>query len=414
MLLTRALPGSVAVVAALTIPEFSVGAGDLDGGKRRDKPIEPDATTGRAGVKRTADAASNPLAGVRYGGQLVIPDARARAGAIPRIGGADFPNASLAIQPPLPVLSEARQALDAAASYSISVLDRFASPSDALSESSVAGELAAERPKTAAVNPLDVAVGYAASTIERFVAAPVEEPAFAAGALLVVELAPSSASSLPPGVTPGDTTETARPEDLVAELVTPPVPAGITGKPGLVPPRADPVPAAAPLPQAAPRSAIAQIAALPPSPSTPAVQPARSAAAASQLAAPLAASSASFAFDIKSQLVTRVDGKAAGTVDFQQTATGLSVRLGSIAAVLGDRFAAAEIARIQSSAASNAYLSLAELQAQGIPISYDPVYDEFNVGTTDTRPKAARKVHMDQISAPERGLGTAVIDQVRR
>ena len=51
--------------------------------------------------------------------------------------------------------------------------------------------------------------------------------------------------------------------------------------------------------------------------------------------------------------------------------------------------------------------------AQGIPISYDPVYDEFNVGLTDTRPKAARKVHIDQISAPERGLGATGIPQAR-
>ncbi len=60
------------------------------------------------------------------------------------------------------------------------------------------------------------------------------------------------------------------------------------------------------------------------------------------------------------------------------------------------------------------YFSLAELKAQGIPISYDPVYDEFNIGQTDTRPQAARKVHMDQISVPERGLGSSGIDQIRR
>lgn len=120
------------------------------------------------------------------------------------------------------------------------------------------------------------------------------------------------------------------------------------------------------------------------------------------------------ALDIKSQLVTRVDGKAVGGVDFQQTASGLTVRLGSIVAVLADRYDREQIARIQSSAASNAYLALSDLQAQGIPISYDPVYDEFNIGETDTRPAAARKVHMDQISAPERGLVSTEIGQVRR
>jgi hypothetical protein len=120
------------------------------------------------------------------------------------------------------------------------------------------------------------------------------------------------------------------------------------------------------------------------------------------------------AFEIQSQLLTRVDGKAVGTVDFQQTTTGLAVRLGSIVDLLADRYDPSEIARIKASAASSLYVPLADLQAQGIPISYDPVYDEFNVGQTDTRPTAARKVHMDQISTPERGLGTAVIDQVRR
>ena len=118
--------------------------------------------------------------------------------------------------------------------------------------------------------------------------------------------------------------------------------------------------------------------------------------------------------DSKLQLVTRIDGKTAGAVDFQQTPGGLKVRLGSIAEVLADRYDPAQIARIRGSAAGNAYLSLAELQAQGVPISYDPVYDEFNIGTTDTRPKAARKAHMDQITVPERGSNSTAIDQIRR
>lgn len=121
-----------------------------------------------------------------------------------------------------------------------------------------------------------------------------------------------------------------------------------------------------------------------------------------------------FQIDVKSQLTTRVDGKTAGKVDFHQTDSGLQVRLGSIVELLGDRYDPAQMERIKSSSASNLYLSLAQLQAQGIPISYDPVYDEFNVGLVDTRPKAGRKVHMDQISAPERGLGSTGIDQMPR
>lgn len=118
--------------------------------------------------------------------------------------------------------------------------------------------------------------------------------------------------------------------------------------------------------------------------------------------------------DVKSQLLARIDGKSAGKIDFRQTDAGLQVRLGSIADLLGDRYDAAQLARIRASSASNVYISLAELQAQGIPISYDPVYDEFNVGTLDTRPKARMKVHMDQISTPERGLGSTAMEQVRR
>lgn len=124
------------------------------------------------------------------------------------------------------------------------------------------------------------------------------------------------------------------------------------------------------------------------------------------------ASAAGYAFDIQSRLLTRIDGQTAGKLDFRQTPAGLSVRLGSLAEVLGDRLAPAMRERIRASSAGNVYLSLAELQQQDIPISYDPVYDEFNIGRHDTRPKAAAKVHMPQISAPERGLGSVGIGQV--
>lgn len=112
-----------------------------------------------------------------------------------------------------------------------------------------------------------------------------------------------------------------------------------------------------------------------------------------------AAKPASAQIDVKSQLLTRIDGKTAGKVDFRQTGSGLQVRLGSIVELLGDRFDPAMIARIRASSARDVYVSLAQLQAQGIPISYDPVYDEFNVGKVDARPKAGYKVHIDQISS---------------
>ncbi len=133
-----------------------------------------------------------------------------------------------------------------------------------------------------------------------------------------------------------------------------------------------------------------------------------------QVVPPGAGVESAYMIDVTSQLLTRIDGKAAGKIDFRQTTSGLEVRIGSLAEMLGDRFDAATRERMTSSAASNVYLSLAQLQAQGIPISYDPVYDEFNIGMLDTRPKAARKVHMDQISTPERGPGSAFVGQVPR
>lgn len=118
--------------------------------------------------------------------------------------------------------------------------------------------------------------------------------------------------------------------------------------------------------------------------------------------------------DVKSQLITRVEGRTAGALDFQQTAGGLKVRLGSVVEVLADRYDPGELARIRASSAGNAWLSLAELQAQGVPISYDPVYDEFNIGNKDTRPRDASKVHMRQIGVPDRGPAATRIEQVTR
>jgi hypothetical protein len=174
-----------------------------------------------------------------------------------------------------------------------------------------------------------------------------------------------------------------------------------------------PAPALAPAPKPASPAASAPASAKP-------LAAAAAAAVAPRLAPALAAPPAGAgapriaALDFKSRLLTRVDGRTAGQIDFQQTPAGLKVRLGSVAEVLGDRLPAAERERIARSSSAKAWLSLAELQAQGIPISYDPVYDEFNIGREDTRPKAARKVHIDQISTPERDAGSATIDQIRR
>lgn len=215
----------------------------------------------------------------------------------------------------------------------------------------------------------------------------------------------------------------AKPSAGKAELLTPQAVLMRTVEVQALAPEASAVAAAPAAMAAAPAMAMAMAAPAPVSSPVAAPVPAAPAAAAAlaplpqvklQPSATAAGRADALRIDIKSQLLTRIDGKSAGTIDFRQTEAGLQVRLGSIADLLGDRYDAAQLARIKASSASNVYLSLADLQAQGIPISYDPVYDEFNVGTIDARPKARMKVHMDQISAPERGLGSTAMEQVRR
>jgi hypothetical protein len=207
--------------------------------------------------------------------------------------------------------------------------------------------------------------------------------------------------------------------DLVRQSV---LEGGITTPPPALPPAAALPVGPAPLVQATvPAAAVAAPAALvaPPTPAS-----ARPGIAESGPLTPSADFSpvvpaprygaATTGLDIQTRLTTRIDGKLAGAVDILQTESALMLRLGSIAELLGDRFSGAELRRITTASASETYLTLAQLQAQGIPISYDPVYDEFNIGLADTRPKNANKVFIEQIGTPERGRTAPGIDQVRR
>ncbi|WP_296308758.1 hypothetical protein [Erythrobacter sp.] len=238
-------------------------------------------------------------------------------------------------------------------------------------------------------------------------AVPAPAPAPAAAPARAAALAPAAGVSAPPA-------NRGMIDQISPARIAAPRPAVATAPasaPATAPARIAPVSAPKSAPLAAPAAAA---------PAKPAPAPAAAAAVAPRqapaLTAPTSAAGAPRIADLdfKSRLLARVDGRSKGQVDFQQTPAGLKVRLGSVAEVLADRLPAGELTRIRSSSSGNAWLSLAELQAQGIPISYDPVYDEFNIGREDTRPKAARKAHMDQISAPERMSGAARMDQIRR
>jgi hypothetical protein len=442
LLWTRALPGGVAVIAALTIPEFSVGAGEFADGKRSPEPVKPPSTAGQGQFKPGASAANQPLAGVRYaalleiGGTTALPSAKLRLAklgpapfnpdgvtfapsnrvkvpaalasvATPSAAGTSLPvakraplaQASFAKGPSAPAAPVSANALDAAATFAASVLDGYVAPPGLGAEVSLAARAPALA-DPASADALDAAATYTAFVLESFAV-------------------PTGVDALP---TTGEEwgsmpmLENSGEDDRAVELVPTLVEADPAGEAGLVPPIIMPMPAAglAMSEPAVSEPAVSEPAVSEPTVSEPAVSlpvapapaapnPAPQAAALAPLPKPPVAApsarpspapglgtSTPLKFGIKSQLVTRVDGKTAGAVEFQQTAAGLSVRLGSIVEVLSDRYDPAEIARIRTSEASNVYLSLADLQAQGIPISYDPVYDEFNVGQIDTRPSAAR------------------------
>jgi hypothetical protein len=103
-----------------------------------------------------------------------------------------------------------------------------------------------------------------------------------------------------------------------------------------------------------------------------------------------------------------------GRVDFQQLNGTIAIRLGSVVDLLRDRYSAAELDRLSSAGAMSAFVTLAQLQAAGIPISYDPVYDELEFGVDyDDAPHAA-KVQVEQIGAPSIGSDRTLMDQIPR
>ncbi|MGJ8606255.1 MAG: hypothetical protein ACSHXH_19250 [Marivita sp.] len=116
----------------------------------------------------------------------------------------------------------------------------------------------------------------------------------------------------------------------------------------------------------------------------------------------------------KTQLDARVNGVLTGAVDFEQRDGSIAVRLGSVVDMLQDRFSASELAQLQSGNAADTFITLADLQAAGIPISYDPVYDEVSFGIDYEDAPQADKVQVEQIGTPSMGSDRTVMDQISR
>ncbi len=449
MLWTRALPGSVAVIAALSVPGLSLGADFLTQGQAtgaaqggtdaKAAALQPSPVLGSAPADDEGAAPHNLRA-------MPAPWAAPAPGAL-QIQATEQVGLIAPLAAPLRPAELSAQVPQAAAPPA--ALAVAAKPASAGSISAAPAALVAAVPEAQPVQPARLAdaeavkpaVPVSATSAARAIggtnsalAAPAlpassspEDALLARDGMAAAGLAPAARAYVPgrrdalAPITPAPLT-TADPAAAPAPSpvsATPlaPVAAAVPAAAMVVPKVAEKRPApsghaARPRVAAPPAQAQSQAVRAPTAPAAalaPLPQAKLKAPAPSGIARPEA-----LRVDVKSQLLTRIDGKTAGKVDFRQTDTGLQVRLGSIVEVLGDRYDPAQIARIRASSASNVYLSLAQLQSQGIPISYDPVYDEFNVGTVDARPKAGRKVHMDQISTPERGLGSTAMEQVRR
>ncbi len=397
---SRALPGSMVVIAALVAPEFSVGAGGfgagnfgagaLGAGGQLQNSLAPSFAAPPQRIGPVAGTAKAPLANVPINLTTAIGATGTRAVQRPQILPEALPRSE---EPTLGIVFSEPTALVATAPVPIAPgpESRLVEAAEPLAEASFASALNPALGQTFAAPVMRDAARADATNVkapqkpvsqQSLVTAPLSAPA--TGAILAT--ARTDLASLA-AVTPAST-------PLLAPVIAPmkvPISAIIT-------PEID----APSLPSAAQAAPVeTAITALP-----AATKPLASAHGAGM--------GGGFALETHDQLLTRVDGKAAGELDFRQTPTGLLVRLGSIVEVLSDRYERTQIERIRASAAGDIYLSLPDLKAQGIPISYDPVYDEFNIGQTDTRPKAAHKVHMDQISSPERGLDSSGVDQVGR
>ncbi|MEL6531174.1 MAG: hypothetical protein AAFQ27_14540 [Pseudomonadota bacterium] len=116
----------------------------------------------------------------------------------------------------------------------------------------------------------------------------------------------------------------------------------------------------------------------------------------------------------KTQLGARINGVLTGRVDFQQLDGTIAIRLGSVVDMLHDRFDAPELDRIAGAGALDSFVTLATLQSAGIPIDYDPVYDEVKFGIDYDDAPNATKVQVEQIGAPTLGNDRTVIDQIPR
>lgn len=116
----------------------------------------------------------------------------------------------------------------------------------------------------------------------------------------------------------------------------------------------------------------------------------------------------------KTKLDARVNGVLTGSVDFQQRDGTIAIRLRSVANMMREQFSKTEFSAITQGAAIDSFVTLAQLQAAGIPVSYNPAYDEVEFGIDYKDAPNAKKVQVDQISVPTFGSVLTAIEQIPR
>ncbi|WP_298335965.1 hypothetical protein [uncultured Erythrobacter sp.] len=116
----------------------------------------------------------------------------------------------------------------------------------------------------------------------------------------------------------------------------------------------------------------------------------------------------------KAKLDARVNGVHTGSVDFRQFDGTIAIRLRSVANLMREQFSKTEFARLTQGQSIDTYVPLAQLQAAGIPVNYNPAYDEVEFGIDYQDAPNAKKVQVDQISVPSLSSELVAIEQIPR
>jgi hypothetical protein len=80
------------------------------------------------------------------------------------------------------------------------------------------------------------------------------------------------------------------------------------------------------------------------------------------------------------RMAVRMDGKVLGKVAFQVADGHVSVRVGQVLDLFESGFDTARFAALRGSTAADQFVSLERIQRAGVPLHYDPVYDELVLG----------------------------------